>query len=884
VEKYTLFMVRGTGGRTVQNFFGGSSNLAGNVENMVGKLLEPAVWNTVDIVYPGDQVSVQSFLNMSTTVERGVTGLASRIRELAPGQKFALCGYSQGAIVVSKIYDMIRSGELGRDEDLLAGIGFGNPRRAEGWSIPGGTEPANSRGALFTDLMETPDERWWDFVTSGDQVADCRYTTNEGRARELVFQSMYGNYSGQGSFADEIAEQFSGGLFAGLSLGLEDIQDAAAVMFEAIVMGLQIPFWNNETLNSSPHLQYHLRYENLPGNKRSAVELAANYLNSIARPITTAKPQASQFTSNIGKALPVIGAGGKAPDPRSAPIAAYRYLDAKRDLIDIEARERPLIRLWDNQHKYVGTLASEQSLNAEELLHDTGQCDIVVRADDWLIDFMRRDVRKDEDLHITIDPYPHRRNWRWRYGAKVTNVRVKRAEDGLRTVTLECSHNREHWKHLLFGATPFCDPAVQPLRAWLLPGNTRTVIATTAFINLARNFWPILALPAQALNPGAWTGQASRLANLNPLNWPVQVQFVNPIFDQSRFSVIMSRWSDAHSVTEGMLRDAGCHVRAYTWLPEDEDSPHPELAALVGQANARPTRACVVLAVADASGVSGPTGTAIDGAINFIAATGDSLVTENLIPVDADGDGVTDPLIRRLVGVAPELPAIAFRDTERSSIVSSEHSMFRAKAQKIFTGGKSPGWVNQLQTFAIKYALSQISYAIQTLAGPELTAVETPGSPGLEEIYQGQFDNMLLAYISITDPVRSSRSGPYGYLEHFEQGSGSAYTISSTLTLREGHYKTRPYQGFKVAIRNGGQHTLYYDIDLGTRCHFEIDGIFHTDQVTAIKLHYDLTTAKTFELAIGDDRESENPMAAATRAIANIWNAVGMLFGSGDLF
>lgn len=586
---------------------------------------------------------------------------------------------------------------------------------------------------------------------------------------------------------------------------------------------------------------------------------------------------------NLTDVIPAIGAGGP-PDPVKAPISAYRYLDAKRDLIDIEARERPLIRLWDNQHKYIGTVASEQSLNAEELLHDTGQADIVVRADDWLVDFMRRDVRKDEDLHITIDPYPHRRSWRWRYGAKVTNVRVRRGEDGLRTVTFECAHNREHWKHLLFGATPFSDPAVQPLKAWLLPGNTRTIITTTAFINLARNYWPILALPTQALNPGAWVGEASNLLNLNPLNWPVQIQFCRPALDTSRFSVIMSRWSDAHSVTESMLRDSGCSVRAFTWLEEDEDSPHPELAAIVGQAAARPSRACVVLAVEDNSGVTGPTGSAIDGALSFLGVTADNLVTETLFPIDADGDGVTDPLIRKLIGVAPRVPDITFRDTERSSIVSSEHSMFRAKASKILTGGKSPGWVNQAQTFAIKYALSQLSYAIQTLAGPELTAVETPGSPGLEEVYQGQFDNVLLAYIQITDPVRSSRSGPYGYLEHFEQGSGTAWTISSALTLREGHYKTRPYQAFKVAIRNGGQHSLYYDLDLGTRCHFEIDGILHTDQVTAVKLHYDKSTAKTFEIAVGDDRESENPMAAATRAIATLWNSVGMLFGSGDLF
>lgn len=143
---------------------------------------------------------------------------------------------------------------------------------------------------------------------------------------------------------------------------------------------------------------------------------------------------------------------------------------------------------------------------------------------------------------------------------------------------------------------------------------------------------------------------------------------------------------------------------------------------------------------------------------------------------------------------------------------------------------------------------------------------------------------MLLAFIQITDPVRATRAGDYAYLEHFQQGSGTAWTISSALTLREGHFRTRPYQAFKVQIRNGGQHSIYYDMDLGTRCHFEIDGILHTDQITAVKLHYDKSTPKTFDLAIGDDRESENPVAAATRSLATLWNAVGLLFGSGDLF
>lgn len=593
-------------------------------------------------------------------------------------------------------------------------------------------------------------------------------------------------------------------------------------------------------------------------------------------------------TVNLPDVIPQVGVSG-VPDPVNAPISAYLYLDAKRDVIDAEARTRPLIRLWDNQMRYMGTVASEVSVSAEELLHDTGLAEIDLRDDDWIVDLMRRDVRKDEDLHITIDPYPHRRSWRWRWGGKVTNVRVKRAENGLRTVTLECSHNREHWKHLLAGATPFCDPAVQPLKAWLMPGNTRTIVATTAFINLARHFLPLAALPANTLNPFAWVGQASNLGNLHPLNWPLQIQFVNPMTDQSRFSVIMSRWSDMHSISESLLRDAGCNVRAYTWLPEDEDSPHPELVALVGETLARPTRPCVVLAVEDNSGVTGPTGTGIDGALNLLGAVGDNFVTETLIPLDQDGDGVTDPLIRKMLMVAPKVPDITFRDTERSAIVSAEHSMFRAKAHKILTGGKSPGWVNQSQTFAIKYVLSELSYVIQSVIAPgfldvEFSGLQMPGTPGLEEIYQGQFDDMLLAFIQITDPVRAFRAGPYGYLEHFEQGNGTAWTISSALTLREGHHRTRPYQAFKVAIRNGGQHQLYYDFDLGTRCHFEIDNILHTDQITAIRLHYDRDTPKTYDLSIGDDRELENPIAAATRSLGNLWNAVSMLFGSGSLF
>lgn len=589
--------------------------------------------------------------------------------------------------------------------------------------------------------------------------------------------------------------------------------------------------------------------------------------------------------------LPRIGEYG-VPDPVRAPISALRYAQAKRKVKEAEARARPLIRLWDKDMDFIGRIGGEKSCDVEQRLHDTGTGSIVLRGSDWINRFLRTDVRSNDDLNLTIDPYPNNRNWRWRWGGKVTAVRNVRTEKGLHELHFDVAENREHWKHLYFAATPFTAPEFQPIKAWVLPGNTRTITAATGFVNLARIFWPPLGIVTNFVNPGAWLKPLSDGGLWSPLTWPIQMQFVNPFTDTSRFSVIASRWSSAHDTTEGLLKDAGCNVRAYTWLPEDEDSPHPELAALIGQEAARPSRACIVLAVEDNSGVVGLTGTAIDGAVNLVAATADDLISEILYEFrDADAiDPRTNrnapPYIRDFLGIAPILPSIVFRDsTAQSPIKSSERAIFKSKAKSILVGGKSPGWVNQLQTWGIKFGLSQIQLT-KVYGGPGGGMVgPAPTGSGLEEVYQGQFDNMALAFMRYTDPLREIAAGDMGYLEYFTQeGGGTAYTISSALTTRQGHWKTRPYQSFKVSIWNRRPYTVYYDFDLGTRALFEIDGLLYTDQFTAIRMHYDEDTPKTFDVTIGTGTEQEDPMGQAVRTIQTMWSAVGTLFGSNDLF
>ena len=593
--------------------------------------------------------------------------------------------------------------------------------------------------------------------------------------------------------------------------------------------------------------------------------------------------------------LPVIGSQG-VPNPEANALEAYRYLEARRQTVTDSLRQRPLLRLWDKDMQYIGQIAQEKSVQVEEVASDSGGATVVVRRDNWLSDTILYDRRAVEDLHFTLDPNPTQTSWRTRWGGKITGVNAKRGADGLHTIELEAVSNREHLKHILCAATPFSPPEFQPIKMWLLPFNVRTGLTISLFVNLMRQYHPFAAIPTNILNPIHWL--TTELGNINPMNWPVQPQWINMLADTSRLEIFTSRWSDFHTSSQSVLQDAGCQWRAYTWLTEDEESPHPELGDIgnalpfgvinkLAQRFTRPTRNCVVMAVEDKSGVTGPTGTLLDGPINLIAATADSLLTETLIPeYDKDGDGQTDPLIRKWLGVAPKPPWVTFRDGDYSSIVESQRTIRGSTARTITIGSKSPGWLNQLQTFGIKYGLSQISQIYYGPGGPaSVSGYQQPASSGLEELYQGQLDDILFAYQRFTDPLRALQAGDFAFLEHFEQGSsGSAYTISGELDLRTGQWKTRPHTAFRVSIRNGFPWIANLDFTLGDRCAFEMANVLHVDQVTAIRYKWDKDSPVRIELNIGDDNADQDPVGQAVKAIAGFWNLFGTFAGSQGLF
>lgn len=153
-----------------------------------------------------------------------------------------------------------------------------------------------------------------------------------------------------------------------------------------------------------------------------------------------------------------------------------------------------------------------------------------------------------------------------------------------------------------------------------------------------------------------------------------------------------------------------------------------------------------------------------------------------------------------------------------------------------------------------------------------------PIGSGLEEIYQGQFDDMLFAYQKATNLKTVRWFNDYALLEGFEQGNGYAWVVSAALTLRQGIHKRSPRVSFTLVAKDGEPWCYGYDYTVADRGLFEIDRIYYTEQIRGAKWQYDEDTPIHTALTIGKARDSD-PFEAGLKALADGWNAIGSIIG-----
>lgn len=643
------------------------------------------------------------------------------------------------------------------------------------------------------------------------------------------------------------------------------------------------------------------------------------------------------FSTTVDSVLPPIGANG-APNPADDPMGSYRYLCNQRELVKLAANQKPLIRLADENGNVLCAITNEESSTCEEMMADSGQAKVVIRYEHWLEDYLINGISIAQDLHLLIDPIPSYpvvggivQDWQIRWGGKVKEISLVNHEDGSSTIEIVAISNREHLKHLLIGSAPWLPPEIQLPQMWIIPGPMRSIAFITGFVNLARLFFPGLSLITNVFNPASWINPLNpdALLNLNPLSWPIQVAFVDPLLDTSMWSVLAASWTSWHETLSDLLSNAGCICRAYTWLTTDATSPHTDLTdiltgggqvldsiatslGLAGAAEltaltddaidtlARPTRNCIVLSFEDKSGLNGPTGTALDGLLSAVGVTLDDLITTIIFDQDTgevlDGEQVIDttqdtlPLFQSALDVETAPPKVIWRDGQFTGLIRRSVNMHKGSPLTIMTGGRSPSLVNELQTFGIRYALSELSMVPTLAAGagitytPDNLSPQVPATPGLDNIYQGELDNVLLAWERYTDPLRALYTGELAFQEYIERGSSSAYTVAGWLALAEGHWKTRSFYGMEATYLNGKPWVYGIDYRLGDRVGFEMDAIVFVDQLTSVKFQYDRKTARYLQVSVGDDRDKHDPIARGMRMLQGVYSLLGAFVGEGTLF
>ena len=95
-------------------------------------IIDQTLWNSKRVPYPASGIFI------GPSIEIGVEWIIADILTRPVGTPFAMGGYSQGAAVMSRIYNECRQGRLvDRRHDLRAMVTFGNPMREAGHTFPG---------------------------------------------------------------------------------------------------------------------------------------------------------------------------------------------------------------------------------------------------------------------------------------------------------------------------------------------------------------------------------------------------------------------------------------------------------------------------------------------------------------------------------------------------------------------------------------------------------------------------------------------------------------------------------------------------------------------------------------------------------------------------
>lgn len=153
-------------------------------------MLDNQVWDARKIAYPA------SIWPMNASIATGVALTKAAINALPSGTPFCLGGYSQGAAVMSDVYDALRSGDMtSKASQFKGGVVFGNPRRQQDFLAPGLTwsgaagqagSTTGGSGCFPTRLANCEYGKWNEYVNYNEVISAIGTDAAGAGLRSLV--------------------------------------------------------------------------------------------------------------------------------------------------------------------------------------------------------------------------------------------------------------------------------------------------------------------------------------------------------------------------------------------------------------------------------------------------------------------------------------------------------------------------------------------------------------------------------------------------------------------------------------------------------------------------------------------------------------------------
>ncbi|MBN7570212.1 Gp37-like protein [Mycobacteroides abscessus] len=474
-----------------------------------------------------------------------------------------------------------------------------------------------------------------------------------------------------------------------------------------------------------------------------------------------------------------------------------------RDYRIERAYDRPVIKLYDGDWVYRGTVYGEIAGNIHPIVNETGTItlrlpiDLEDRRGTWAAFWaLDEEARGTSNIHVRVETMGARICGRMKSKNGVTVVRGDKGDE----VVIEFLDDIEELKFVHTAGNPFLPLSlIQQPKAWMLLAQADHGILLTLAANLLRLQLTNINLSffEDLLDPENWPA--------NPLDlWQQSQIIVKPrkIGDSVAplALVVGSIRTNIFDVAAPILEDAELQWDLRRWFTGDPE-PWP------GAGTDWIRNGTLFVGIKNKSGFREGTslgGNLFTGLTRTIASVTSNHVEDSYDLFTGETIDETGYRLPGVLGTLPSHPYVVYRDGDITGIQTSAFSRSPGGAGRITVGGQSMPGVNELIQGAINYGGDvlgdNISAAISVGIGKDVTVGSLGGA--LDAFLNPIYRDSILANMSVPLLLRVAKQGWGHYLETTSTNVTQAFTAASVMDLRRRRRETDPDMSFTLTVAN----------------------------------------------------------------------------------